>query len=119
MKNLINSIKLISINYMFSTNNTMHKFGIEYSYIATGMSNMLKSTDNNVKNKEINQTVGIAIDWNWMCTVSLVGLVAGVLMLLLSGVGLVFDTMLVFWIYNGLFIAASGSSIIGTLWGCF
>ncbi|WMT50951.1 MAG: hypothetical protein RE471_08215 [Ferroplasma sp.] len=44
----------------------MHKFGIEYSYIATGMSNMLKSTDNNVKNKEINQTVGIAIDWNWL-----------------------------------------------------
>ena len=33
--------KLISINYMFSTNNTMHKFGIEYSYIATAMGTML------------------------------------------------------------------------------
>ena len=50
---------------MFSTNNTMHKFGIEYSYIATAMGIMLRSTDNNVKNMEINQTVGIAIDWNW------------------------------------------------------
>ncbi len=119
MKNLINSKKLISINYMFSTNNTMHKFVIEYSCIATAMGTMLKSTDNNVKNMEINETVGIAIDWNWMCTVSLVGLVAAALMLFLPGVGLVFDTMLVFWIYNGLFIVESSSSIIGTLWDCF
>ena len=65
MKNLINSIKLISINYMFSTNNTMHKFGIGYSYITMAMGAMLKSTDNNVKNMEINQTNAIAIDWNW------------------------------------------------------
>ena len=72
MKNLINNIKLISINYMFSTNNTMHRFGIEYSYIATAMSTMLKSTDNNVKNIEINQTVGIAIDWRWVCDLSVV-----------------------------------------------
>ena len=104
---------------MFSTNNTMHKFGIEYSYIAMAMGNMLKSTDNSVKNMEINETNAIAIDWNWMCTVAVVGLIAGVLMLLLPGVGLVFDSMLVFWVYNALFITESSSSIIGSLWGCF
>ena len=57
---------------MFSTNNTMHKFWIEYSYIATAMNNMLKSTDNNVKSMEINETVGIAIDWGFMCDLSVV-----------------------------------------------
>ncbi len=79
MKNLINSIKLISINYMFSTNNTMHKFVIEYSCIATAMGTMLKSTDNNVKNMEINETVGIAIDWNWGCINSILVLAATIL----------------------------------------
>ena len=72
MKNLINSIKLISINYMFLTNNTMHKFGIEYSYIATAMGTMLKSTDNNVKRMEINEREGIAIDDNWWYAVQIV-----------------------------------------------
>jgi hypothetical protein len=52
MKNLINSIKLISINYTFSTYNTMHKLWIEKSYIAMGA--MLKPTDNSVKNMETN-----------------------------------------------------------------
>ena len=97
----------------------MHKFGIEYSYIATAMGTMLKSTDNSAKGMEINETNARVIDWNWMCPVAVVGVIAGVLMLLLPGVGLVFDTMLVFWIYNGLFIVESSSSIIGTLWDCF
>ena len=79
MKNLINSIKLISINYMFSTNNTMHKFGIEYSYIATAMGTMLQPTDNNVKSMGINQTNAVAIDWNWGCINSILVLAATIL----------------------------------------
>ena len=68
MKNLINSMELISFTYTNSNNNTLNKFGIEYSYIA--MNNMLKSTNNNIKNIEINKTLGIAIDWNWGCILS-------------------------------------------------
>ncbi len=67
IKNLINSIELISLNYMNSNNNTLYKFGLEYSYIALVMNNMLKSTNNNIKNMEIDKTLGIAIDWNWNC----------------------------------------------------
>ena len=78
MKNLINSIKLISINYMFSTNNTMHKFGIEYSYIATAMGTMLQPTDNNVKSMGINQTNAVAIDWNYWGTILLVAFIVTV-----------------------------------------
>ncbi|EQB70998.1 MAG: hypothetical protein AMDU4_FER2C00205G0003 [Ferroplasma sp. Type II] len=61
MGKLINSIKLISFNYMYSSNKTLDRFGIEYSYIASAMGNMLKSTNNSVKNIEINKTVGIAV----------------------------------------------------------
>ncbi len=56
MKNLINSIELISFTYMNSNNNTLNKFGIEYSYIALAMNNILKLTNNNIKNMEINKT---------------------------------------------------------------
>ena len=42
------------------------------------MGTMLKSTDNNVKNMEINQTVGIAIDDNWWCIVSTIFFFPGV-----------------------------------------
>ena len=69
MKTLINSIELISMNYMGSSNNTMHKFGIEYGYIALAMGNMLKSTNNNIKKIEINHTESIIIDYNWWCIV--------------------------------------------------
>ncbi len=67
MKTLINSIELISMNYMGSSNNTMHKFGIEYGSIALAMGNMLKDTNNNIKNTTINKTESIIIDWNWGC----------------------------------------------------
>ncbi|MEM0133454.1 hypothetical protein [Acidiplasma sp.] len=56
MKNLINSMELISFTYMNSNNNTLNKFGIEYSYIALAMNNILKLTNNNIKNMEINKT---------------------------------------------------------------
>ena len=75
MKNLINSIELISFTYMNSNNNTLNKFGIEYSYIALAMNNMLKSTNNNIENMEINKTIGIAIDDNWNCIISIIGFV--------------------------------------------
>ena len=74
MEKLINSIKLISFNYMYSSNKTLDRFGIEYSYIASAMGNMLKSTNNNIKNININKTIGIAIDWNWNCINSILEL---------------------------------------------
>ena len=37
MEKLINSIKLISFNYMYSSNKTLDEFGIEYPYIASAM----------------------------------------------------------------------------------
>ena len=113
LKNLINSIKLISINYMFSTNNTMHKFGIEYSYIAIAMGTMLKSTDNSVKNMEINQTNAIAIDWNWFNLADV------------FGSGTAFEiTLLAFLVFGGpvgltiLVLAITGAVIVGGLLNC-
>ncbi len=73
MKTLINSIELISMNYMGSSNNTMHKFGMEYGYIALAMGNMLKNTNNNIKNVEIDKTESIIIDYNWNCILSMIG----------------------------------------------
>ena len=72
MKILINSIELISMNYMGSNNNTMHKFGIEYGYIALAMGNMLKDTNNNIKNTTINKTESIIIDYNKLCVLGLI-----------------------------------------------
>ena len=104
---------------MFSTNNTMHKFWIEYSYIATAMNNMLKSTDNNVKSMEINQTVGIAIDWNIWCDLTIVTLIiAFVLIIGIPGVNIAFDSMLAFWIYDGLTMTSAGIGQASLLWGC-
>ncbi len=98
MKNLINSKKLISINYMFSTNNTMHKFVIEYSCIATAMGTMLRSTDNNVKSMELNETVGIAIYYNKDCILGIIFLamtVIGAGAAIISGIG-------IFWFLWGM-----------------
>ena len=72
MKTLINSIELISMNYMGSSNNTMHKFGMEYGYIALAMGNMLKDTNNNIKNTTINKTESIIIDYNKLCVLGLI-----------------------------------------------
>ena len=72
MEKLINSIKLISFNYMYSSNKTLDRFGIEYSYIASAMGSMLKSTNNEIKNVSIDKTIGIAIDWNWPCIITTV-----------------------------------------------
>ena len=119
MEKLINSIKLISFNYMYSSNKTLDRFGIEYSYIASAMSNMLKSTNNEIKNVSIDKTIEIAVDWNILYDVAIVGLIASILILLLPGVGLVFDSMLVFWIYDALFVTESSTSIIRTLWDAF
>ena len=119
MEKLINSIKLISFSYMYSSNKTLDRFGIEYSYIASAMSNMLKSTNNEIKNVSIDKTIEIAVDWNILYDVAIVGLIASILILLLPGVGLVFDSMLVFWIYDALFVTESSTSIIRTLWDAF
>ncbi len=73
MKTLINNIELISFSYMNSNNNTINKSGIEYNYIAIAMNNMLRFTDNNIKNININKTNAIAIDNNLVCDISLVG----------------------------------------------
>ncbi len=85
MKNLINSMELISFTYMNSHNNTLNKFGIEYSYIALAMNNMLKSTNNNIKNIEINKTLGIAIDNELNCILTILSEIV-VLMVLLMGI---------------------------------
>ena len=70
MEKLINSIKLISFNYMYSSNKTLDGFGIEYSYIASAMNSMLKSTNNGIKDISIGESNGIIIDANWWCAVS-------------------------------------------------
>ncbi len=57
---------------MFLTNNTMRRFGIEYSYIVIGKDDILKSINGNIKNTGISQTNAIAIVWNSGCIVSLV-----------------------------------------------
>ena len=91
MEKLINSIKLISFSYMYSSNKTLDRFGIEYSYIASAMNSMLKSTNNSVKNIEINKTVGIVIDYNHYCILALMLLamtVIGAGAAIISGIGI-------------------------------
>ena len=98
MEKLINSIKLISFNYMYSSNKTLDRFGIEYSYIASAMNSMLKSTNNSVKNIEINKTVGIVIDYNHYCILALMLLamtVIGAGAAIISGIG-------IFWFLWGM-----------------
>ncbi len=83
MKTLINSIELISMNYMGSSNNTMYKFGMEYGYIALAMGNMLKDTNKNIKNIEVDGTNAIAIDWNFGCDLVVVGTILLILSLII------------------------------------
>ena len=64
MEKLINCITLISFSYMYSSNKTLDRFGIEYSYIASAMGNMLKSANNGIRNVNVDKIIGIAIDWN-------------------------------------------------------
>ncbi len=83
MKTLISSIELISMNYMGSSNNTMYKFGMEYGYIALAMGNMLKDTNKNIKNIEVDGTNAIAIDWNFGCDLVVVGTILLILSLII------------------------------------
>ncbi len=85
MKTLINNIKLISFNYMNSNNNTINKSGIEYSYIALAMNNMLGFTNNNVKNINIDKTNAIAIDWTSNCILAISGEIVAAILL---GIGI-------------------------------
>ena len=62
---------------MNSNNKTINKFGMEYSYMVLSMNNMLKLTNNNIKNIEINKTVGVAIDNKWNCIINIIGFVSG------------------------------------------
>ncbi len=71
MEKLINSIKLVSFNYMYFSNKTLDRFGIEYSYIASAMNSMLKSTNNGIMNIGIDKTIEIAIYWTWACVFSI------------------------------------------------
>ena len=76
----------------------MHKFGIEYSCIATAMGTMLRSTDNNVKSMELNETVGIAIYYNKDCILGIIFLamtVIGAGAAIISGIG-------IFWFLWGM-----------------
>ena len=84
MKTLINSIHLISNNYINLKNVTMNKFGVEYSYIAMAMNNMLKDTNKNIKNMEINKTEGIVIDYSFMCIYSILVTMGSVLGMVIS-----------------------------------
>ncbi len=88
MKTLINSIELISMNYMGSSNSTMHKFGIEYGYIGLAMGNMLKNTNNNIKNIEINKTNAISIDANWWYVLALIGYIGAWIVQIISALGI-------------------------------
>ena len=92
MEKLINSIKLISFNYMYSSNKTLNRFGIEYSYIATAMGNMLKSTNNEIKNVNIDKTVSILIDWSYICDLSVLLEIVSVIGLIGSAAALVAAT---------------------------
>jgi hypothetical protein len=86
MEKLINSIKLISFNYMYSSNKTLDRFGIEYSYIASAMGNMLKSTNNGIKNISIDKAVGIAIDWTWGCIITTGFYIATIVLIVLAAI---------------------------------
>ena len=94
----------------------MNRFGIEYSHIALAMNNMLKDTNKNIKNMEINKTNAIAIDYSWECILSIsllilaivlyVGTIAG---LALSGpIGVVLGVLML-----GLIIGSFGA-VVGT-----
>ena len=100
MKTLINSIELISMNYMGSSNNTMHKFGIEYGYIALAMNSMLGYTNSNVKNIEINRTNALVIDYNQYCID-----------------GLILLSMTIIAFSAAIFTGGFGTALFWFLWG--
>ncbi len=89
MEKLINSIKLISFNYMYSSNKTLNRFGIEYSSIASAMGSMLKSTNNEIKNVSIDKTVSILIDWSYISDLSVLLEIVSVIGLIGSAAALV------------------------------
>jgi len=87
MKSLIGDVKLTSLDYKFSGNTTLGKFGIEYSYIAIAMNTMLGFTNNHVKNTIIDKTSAIAIDYNWWCLVWITGYIIALIIVGLATVG--------------------------------
>ena len=89
VRNYLNSIKLISFNYMYFSNKTLDRFGIEYSSIASAMGSMLKSTNNEIKNVSIDKTVSILIDWSYISDLSVLLEIVSVIGLIGSAAALV------------------------------
>ena len=56
---------------------------MEYGYIALAMGNMLKDTNKNIKNIEVDGTNAIAIDWNFGCDLVVVGTILLILSLII------------------------------------
>ncbi len=77
---------------MNSNNKTINKFGMEYLYIVLSMNNMLKLTNNNIKNIEINKTVGVAIDNNWNCIINIISFVFVGLLTIAAAAGITIGT---------------------------
>ncbi len=75
MKNLINSLYLLSMYYMSSNNITMHKFGIENNYISMAMNTMLGKTNNTIKSMNVSETNAIVMDYTFNCILSIITII--------------------------------------------
>ena len=116
----LNSIIFILV-FMNSNNNTLYNFGMEYSYIALSMNNMLKLTNNNIKNMEINKTIGIAIDANYGCIFAFVGGFLSGSLAVATLVSVLLATGPVGWLVGAILVGsyiAFGVSLGGIIFSC-
>ncbi|WP_337860337.1 hypothetical protein [Ferroplasma sp.] len=96
MKSLINSIHLTGLYYMNSNNITLDKFGNENNYIAMAINNMLDKTNNTVNSINVSEINAIIVDDSILSWIGLILLVAGFILLMLTGPpGWVFDVAMI------------------------
>ena len=85
------------------------------------MNNMLKLTNNNIKNMEIDKTIGIAIDNNFMCAYSIALSIIGAVLIIATIIGAIssFGTLtpLAAWLFYGE-VNAFGLGLAGVAVSC-
>ena len=118
MKSLIGDVKLVALDYKFSGNSTLNKFGIEYSHIAMAMNSMLGFTNNHVKNINVNGTYSIILDFNWWCVLALSVFIASMLLAIIFPLALG-ASLIAIIAYGSLTGFVFTGALIGTLYTCF
>ena len=82
------------------------------------MNNMLKDTNKNIKNMEINKTESIIIDYNWICILSVLSLIVFILGVIAFPIAA--TATLLYLILGGLVVGIGAfTGIVLTIYACF